>query len=89
MKLSEHNYFSEKIIKVKRINNAQRSKDAVREKITSVLKAYSVSKKKTPLKEMCDFLTLKMLPLALVLIKTKESFIPIGHKMLMRNLNFE
>ena len=39
MKLSEHNYFSEKIIKVKRINNAQRSKGAVREKITSVLKA--------------------------------------------------
>ena len=27
--------------------------------------------KKTPLKEMCDFLTLKMLPLALALIKTK------------------
>ena len=49
-----------------------RSKGAVREKITSVLKAYSVSKKKTPLKEMCDFLTLKMLPLALVLIKTKN-----------------
>ena len=32
---------------------------------------YSVSKK-TPLKEMCDFLTLKMLPLALALIKTKN-----------------
>ena len=28
--------------------------------------------KKTPLKEMCDFLTLKMLPLALALIKTKN-----------------
>ena len=28
--------------------------------------------KKTPLKEMCDFLTLKMLPLALALIETKN-----------------
>ena len=33
---------------------------------------YRVSQKKTPLKEMCDFLTLKMLPLALALIKTKN-----------------
>ena len=33
--------------------------------------SYSVSKK-THLKEMCDFLTLKMLPLALALIKTKN-----------------
>ena len=32
----------------------------------------TVCLKKTPLKDMCDFLTLKMLPLALALIKTKN-----------------
>ena len=32
----------------------------------------TVCLKKTPLKEMCNFLTLKMLPLALALIKTKN-----------------
>ena len=47
-----------------------------RKKLIGILsitnRSYSVSQKKTLLKEMCDFLTLKMLPLALALIKTKN-----------------
>ena len=54
-----------------------------------VIKVYSFLEhptrwvQKMHLKEMCDFWTLKMLPLALALIKTKKkpSFWPIGQKM--------
>ena len=43
---------------------------------------YTGCVKKTLLKEMCDFLTLKMLPLALALIKTKNRhlFAPLVKK---------
>ena len=44
--------------------------DCIRVIKPSKCSAYRVSKK-THLKEMCDFLSLKMLPLALALIKTK------------------
>ena len=46
--------------------------------------------KKTLLKEMCDFLTLKMLPLASVDQNKKSlSFLPTGQKMLILRENLE
>ena len=56
----------------------------------AIFQNYRVSKK-TLLKGMCDFLTIKMLPLALMLIKTKklQSFLPIGQRMLILNGNLE
>ena len=49
--------------------------------------------KKTHLKEMSDFLTLKMSPLALALITTtkqkKNIFLPIGQKMLILHEKIE
>ena len=46
--------------------------------------------KKTPVKEMRDFLTLKMLPVALALIKPEKtpSFSPIGQKTPILHENF-
>ena len=46
--------------------------DLLSDKQEKIGNLYTGCLKKTPLKEMCDFFTLKMLPLALALIKTKN-----------------
>ena len=53
-------------------NNMIFALNATRIYLLEVILLYRVHLKKTPIKDMCDSLTLKMLPLALALIKTNN-----------------